>query len=84
MAMNILPAFADDMLDVLVAAFTAGGTLELRTGARPTAVSDPDAGSLLATFTIPAPNTTLFAQWTINSYSVTYSGNGNTGWKSIV
>lgn len=55
MAMNILPAFADDMLDVLVAAFTAGGTLELRTGARPTAVSDPDAGSLLATFTIPAP-----------------------------
>jgi uncharacterized repeat protein (TIGR02543 family) len=32
-----------------------------------------------ATFTVPAANTTLYAQWTINSYTVTYDGNGNTG-----
>ena len=31
------------------------------------------------TFTMPAANVTLFAQWTINSYTVTYDGNGNTG-----
>jgi uncharacterized repeat protein (TIGR02543 family) len=31
-----------------------------------------------ATFTMPAANTTLYAQWTINSYTVTYNGNGNT------
>lgn len=32
-----------------------------------------------ASFTVPASNTTLYAQWTINSYSVTYNGNGNSG-----
>lgn len=53
--MNILASYADDMLDVLVAAFTLGGTLELRTGARPSSVADPDSGTLLATYTIPAP-----------------------------
>jgi len=30
-------------------------------------------------FTIPATNTTLYAQWTINNYNVTYNGNGHTG-----
>lgn len=53
--MNIRASFADDMLDVLVAAFTLGGTLELRTGDRPSSVADPDSGTLLATYTIPAP-----------------------------
>ena len=31
------------------------------------------------TFTMPAANVTLFAQWTVNSYTVTYDGNANTG-----
>ena len=31
------------------------------------------------TFAIGAANVTLYAEWTINSYSVTYDGNGNTG-----
>ena len=31
-----------------------------------------------ATFTISA-DTTLYAQWTPTTYTVTYSGNGNTG-----
>jgi len=31
-----------------------------------------------ATFTATA-NTTLFAQWTINTYTISYDGNGNTG-----
>ena len=31
------------------------------------------------TITSIAANTTLFAQWTINTYTVTYDGNGNTG-----
>ena len=32
-----------------------------------------------ATFTLGAANVTLFAQWTINSYTVTYDANGGTG-----
>ena len=32
-----------------------------------------------ATFTMGAANVTLYAQWTINSYTVTYSGNGSIG-----
>jgi uncharacterized repeat protein (TIGR02543 family) len=32
-----------------------------------------------ATFTMPASNVILYAQWTINTYTVTYNGNGNTG-----
>ena len=32
-----------------------------------------------ATFAMPAVNTTLYAVWTINSYMVSYDGNGNTG-----
>ena len=31
------------------------------------------------TFTLGAANVTLYAQWTINSYTVTYDGNGSTG-----
>ena len=31
-----------------------------------------------STFTMPAANVLLYAQWSINSYSVTYDGNGNT------
>ncbi|MGG9970145.1 beta strand repeat-containing protein, partial [Ferruginibacter sp. SUN002] len=31
------------------------------------------------TYTMPAASTTLYAKWTINSYTVTYSGNGNDG-----
>jgi len=31
------------------------------------------------TFSMPAVNTTLYAKWTINSYTLTYNGNGNTG-----
>ncbi len=31
------------------------------------------------TFTLGAANVTLYAQWTINQYSVTYDGNTNTG-----
>lgn len=30
-------------------------------------------------FNMPAQNLTLYAQWSINSYTVSYSGNGNTG-----
>ena len=33
----------------------AAGTLEIRTGAAPTNVEDADSGTLLATFTLPAP-----------------------------
>lgn len=32
-----------------------------------------------STFTIPASNTTLYAQWTANTYSLSYDGNGNDG-----
>ncbi len=32
-----------------------------------------------ASFTIPAADTTLYAQWTINEYTVTYNGNGDDG-----
>lgn len=32
-----------------------------------------------ASFTIPASDTTLYAQWTINQYTVTYDANGGTG-----
>ncbi|MFC4599568.1 InlB B-repeat-containing protein [Cohnella hongkongensis] len=32
-----------------------------------------------ATFTMGTEGVTLYAQWTINSYAVTYDGNGNTG-----
>ena len=32
-----------------------------------------------ATFTMPAANVILYAQWTINTYTVTYDGNTNTG-----
>ena len=32
-----------------------------------------------ATFAMPAGNVTLFAQWTINTYAVTYDSNGGTG-----
>ena len=32
-----------------------------------------------ATFVIAAAHVTLYAQWTINAYTVTYNGNGNTG-----
>jgi len=32
-----------------------------------------------STFSMPASNLTLYAQWTINSYSVTYNANGGTG-----
>jgi uncharacterized repeat protein (TIGR02543 family) len=32
-----------------------------------------------ATFPQPASNVTLFAQWTVNSYTVSYSGNGSSG-----
>ncbi|MBV9492601.1 MAG: IPTL-CTERM sorting domain-containing protein [Acidobacteria bacterium] len=31
------------------------------------------------TFPMPANNVTLYAQWTVNSYTVTYNGNGNSG-----
>ena len=31
------------------------------------------------TFTMPAGSVTLYAQWTINSYTLTYDGNGNDG-----
>ena len=31
------------------------------------------------TFTLGAADVTLYAQWTINQYSVTYNGNGSTG-----
>jgi uncharacterized repeat protein (TIGR02543 family) len=31
------------------------------------------------TFTMPASNTTLFAKWTINSYTILYNVNGGTG-----
>jgi uncharacterized repeat protein (TIGR02543 family) len=31
------------------------------------------------TFTMPASNVTLYAQWTADTYTVTYSGNGSTG-----
>ncbi len=41
----------------------------------------PAGGSLwtFATDTMGAADMTLYAQWTINSYTVTYAGNGNTG-----
>jgi uncharacterized repeat protein (TIGR02543 family) len=32
-----------------------------------------------SSFTIPAQNTTLYAQWTVNQYTVTYDANGGTG-----
>ncbi|HMO63323.1 MAG TPA: InlB B-repeat-containing protein, partial [Ferruginibacter sp.] len=32
-----------------------------------------------STFSMPAANTTLFAKWLINTYTVTYNGNTNTG-----
>ena len=31
-----------------------------------------------ASFTIPAQNTTLYAQWEINKYTISFNGNGNT------
>ena len=31
-----------------------------------------------SSYTIPAGDTTLYAKWTINTYNVTYDGNGNT------
>jgi uncharacterized repeat protein (TIGR02543 family) len=31
-----------------------------------------------ATFSMPAGNITLYAQWTVHAYNVTYQGNGNT------
>ena len=39
----------------------------------------PYAATGAATFTMGAGNATLYAQWAIGSYAVTYSGNGNTG-----
>ena len=44
---------------------------------RPTA-SAPTS-SPADTFTLGAANVTLYAQWTINQYTVTYAGNTNTG-----
>ena len=32
-----------------------------------------------ATFTMPASNRTLYAKWTVNSYTITYNVNGGTG-----
>ncbi len=44
---------------------------------RPTDSAPPTAPA--DTFTLGAANVTLYAQWTINQYSVTYDGNTNTG-----
>ena len=37
------------------------------------------AGGGLASFPMPGANVTLYAQWTEDTYTVTYNGNGNTG-----
>jgi hypothetical protein len=55
MTINILEATKNAMLEELRAAFTLGGTIEFRTGAAPASVSDPDSGTMLLTYTLPAP-----------------------------
>jgi hypothetical protein len=55
MTVNILEATKNVMLEELRAAFTLGGTIEFRTGAAPSSVSDPDSGTLLLIYTLPAP-----------------------------
>ena len=39
----------------------------------------PYAATGAVTFSMPASNVVLYAQWTANTYTVTYNGNGNTG-----
>ena len=44
-----------------------------------TAPSSGTSYAASSTFTYPASATTLYAQWTINSYALSYDGNGNDG-----
>lgn len=55
MTLNILTAAKNLMLEELRAYFTLGGTIQVRTGAAPAAPSDAATGSLLLTYTLPAP-----------------------------
>lgn len=55
MPINFLTATKNAMLEEVRSAFTAGGTIEVRTGAAPTNVGDAATGTLLLTFTLPAP-----------------------------
>jgi hypothetical protein len=55
MTIKFAQALVDDMLSYIETAFTAGGTCEYRTGAAPSSTTDPDSGTLLATFTLGAP-----------------------------
>jgi len=53
--MKLAVTTANDMLDELGAKFTLGGTIEMRTGAAPATPETAASGSLLITYTLPAP-----------------------------
>lgn len=53
MALRLNTAMRNRLADSFGTAFD-GGTLELRTGAQPASANNADAGSLLATITLPA------------------------------
>lgn len=55
MTINILEAAKNLMLEELRAYFTLGGTIEVRTGAAPATPATAATGTLLLTYTLPAP-----------------------------
>lgn len=56
MAVTIGTSVRDAMINAAADLLDASaGTIEVRTGAKPSAPADADSGTLLATFTLPAP-----------------------------
>lgn len=53
MSVNLSVAVRNARLDAIEATIGTGAILEIRTGAKPTACADADAGTVVATLTLP-------------------------------
>ncbi len=54
MAINLSEAVRNARLDAIETTISTSPTLEIRTGAKPTACADADSGTVLATLTLPS------------------------------
>ena len=88
MAMKIAASARTVVMNALADLLDAGGTIEIRTGAQPATADDAATGTLLCTFTLPAPafdaaGTTSVAIDADPDLSAVAAATGTAGWARV-